>query len=252
MQRVSSSVPIVLTLLFCTAFIGAQTPGKLAEGVYGNPENPNPKTNLHWEMAKRTDSGFRVESTQSEEPNITQEFAFSDEWKPISYSMKIAPRDATGKPIGITCQYLSDAISCDATHKGISLRNSLHVAGPKVFLPPGSATDMFWTLATVCAQADRTAGKVTKVAEVSIGDDPNDAVLDLEVSETLSVEYVGQEDLKTTFGTIQAYKFQIGEITVWTAHSGLLVAMTLGGSDSKARMGLLSLDDTTHRLLVDH
>jgi hypothetical protein len=203
-------------------------------------------------MVKNLDGSFIVEITKSGERNqgrIVEKFGFTGTWKPILYSVEMHSRDSAQPSMSLECSFLADAISCDALHKGKLSKSSLRIAGPKVFLPPGFMTDMFWMMATVCAQAERTPGKITNVAEVSVADDPDDSVLKLEVAESLPVAYVGQEDLKTALGTTRANKFRIKDMTVWTADSGLLLALTSEGSDNGKRFGLSSLNDVTHRLL---
>ena len=244
---------VILALSLCPISVSAQPPSKLAEGDYGVSESPTTKmAGFHWAMRKSLDGGFIVESTQSGERNqgrIVENFGFTDAWKPVLYSFETLSKDSDQPSTSLKCRFTTDAISCDALHKGKLSKDSLHIAGPKVFLPPGFMTDMFWMMATVCAQAERTPGKITNVAEVSVADDPDDSVLKLEVAESLPVAYVGQEDLKTALGTTRANKFRIKDMTVWTADSGLLLALTSEGSDNGKRFGLSSLNDVTHRLL---
>jgi hypothetical protein len=244
---------LLLALSLCPIYAGAQPPSKLAEGAYGVSESLTQKTaGSHWEMRKSLDGGFIVEVTQSGERNqgrIVESFGFTNTWKPFLYSIGIHSIDAAQPSMSLECRFLADAISCDSLHKGKRSKGLLRIAGPKVFLPPGFMTDMFWMMATVCAQAERTPGKITNVAEVSVADDPEDSVLKLEVAESLPVAYAGQEDLKTELGTTRAHKFRIKDMTVWTADSGLLLALTPEGSDGGRRIGLSSLNDITHRLL---
>jgi hypothetical protein len=64
------------------------------------------------------------------------------------------------------------------------------------------------------------------------------------------VTYIGLEDLKIGLGTIRAHKFRTLDMTVWTADSGLVLAIEEGGSSGgEGRTELVSLDDPTHRLL---
>jgi hypothetical protein len=203
-------------------------------------------------MAKSSDGGFLVESTRIPEPklvNTVQHFGFTEGWKPTSYSIKVMRKDSVEKTISLLCQYLPDAISCNAVTKGIQSKGSLPTAGPRVFLPPRFGTDIFWMMATVCAQAERTPGRITNVAEISIKDNPDPSVLELEVGETLPVAYIGQEKLQTVLGTNIALKFRIQDMTVWTADSGLVLAITSEGSDNGERIELSSLNDTTNILL---
>jgi hypothetical protein len=242
------------SLSLCASFVGAQTSDKLAEGFYKVSEDPMHKaTGIHWEMTKGTDGGFVIERTRigkSGPGNIVQQFGFTGDWKPISYSMRVAPNGAVQtSAYSLVCQYRLAAVSCDAVIKGIETRSSLTVTGPRVIIPPGFVIDVFWMMATTCSQAERTPGKVTNIAEVSMVDDHNSSAMKLGILETLPVAYIGQEDLKTALGTTRAHKFRIQNMTVWTAESGLLLAMTPEGSDGGERIDLSVLNDTTNRLL---
>jgi hypothetical protein len=247
MRRFSTFIKVLSALLSCAIFVTAQTPIKLAEGSYGVPETPMAAA-IRWEITKSADGGFLVTSAQSGKPNLVQEFGFTDNWNPSLYSMNITPTDSAQRSLSLICRYLSDSISCDAHHKGLEVKSSLHITGPKIFFSEG--IDVIWMMAAVCAQAERTPGKATEVTEISIADDPDDSVLKLEVSESLTVVYVGQESLKTTLGTTQANKFRVGDMTIWTGDSGLILALTVEGSDSGKRIELSSLNDTTRKLIT--
>jgi hypothetical protein len=259
-KNLISTLFALLVLPICLTVARAQAPGILAEGVYGaNTQSPMPTVpgvhwvhGLHWTMTGVPGGGFKVEEARIVSGNdnrFVQVFGFSKEWKPASFSLQMFSRDSAQPSMSLVCEYQQDAISCDGLDHEKTTSDSLHVDGPKVFLPPGFATDMFWVMAAVCTQAERTPGKVTDVAVVSVVDDPKSSVLKLEVAESLPVAYIGQEDLKTALGTMRAHKFRIQDMPVWTADSGLVLAMTFESSDGGTRIDLSSLEDKTHSLV---
>lgn len=249
----------VLALSLWASSCCAQTIDKLADGSYSSGKSPAPgAVSQHWEMTKVPDGGFLVTSTWVGGPaklsNAIQELAFTEDWKPTSYSIKMAPADAPQKSISLKCQYLPNAISCNSVINGVSSKGSFPVTGPHVFFPMAFIMDISWIMASVCSQAERSPGKVTNVAEIGMKmqNDPDPSVTALEVAETVPVLYVGREELKTALGKTFAHKFQSQDMTVWTADSGLVLAMTVEGSDEGERLELTSLNDTTNKLLTPH
>jgi len=252
------SIGVLAALGFCVITARAQTPGILAEGIYNDedknsPISPTPIVPVwHWKMTSHADGSFTVEDapiTVNENVKLVEVFGFSKEWKPASYALKTYLGDSTQNSVSIVCKYQQDAISCDWFEHGKKRSSgSLHIHGPKVFFPDSEDADIFWSTAAACIQAERTPGKVTTVSVVTI--DPSNPPFKLVVAGSFAVTYMGQGDLKIGLGTIRAHKFRIDDSTVWTADSGLVLAMEGDEcSGCEGRTELISLDDPTHRLL---
>lgn len=251
------SIGVLVALTFCVISARPQTPGILAEGIYDDYDKsaPSPAPIVpvwHWKMTTAPGDSFTVEdaamTVNGNDIKYVEVFGFSKEWKPASFTFKTFSGDSSQPFVSLVCKYRQDAIGCDWFEHGKTHRGSLQVHGPKVFFPPGDDADTFWLTAAACIQAERTSGKVTNISVVTI--DPSKPLFKLEIAESLAVTYIGQEDLKIGLGTIRAHKFRIQNSTVWTADSGLVLAMEDGGiSGGKGRTELVSLDDPTHRLL---
>ena len=251
------SMGVLVALAFCVISARPQTPGILAEGTYDDYDKSAPRPSplvpiWHWKMTTGPDGSFTVEDAamkvNGNDVKYVEVFGFSKEWKPASFTFKTFSGDSSQPFVNLVCQYHQDAISCDWLEDGKTHRGTLHVHGPKVFFPPGDDADTFWLTAAECIQAERTAGKATNISVVTI--DLSKPLVKLEVAGSSAVTYIGQEDLKIGLGTIRARKFRTQDMTVWTADSGLVLAMQDGGSSGGgARTELVSLDDPTHRLL---
>jgi len=244
-----------LLLIFSRFAASAQTqsPQVLAEGTYGVADSmTHSEKGLHWKMVRTPDGGFLVTSTplgDAKPVDVIQEFGLSSTWKPTSYSIKVTRKGFGELVISLSCRYLSNSINCDSFDKGKTTRASLPIRGPSIFLPPGFATDMFWIMATICAQADRTTGKLTTITEVGVADNPDSSILNLESEEPFPITYVGLEDLKTVLGIFRAHKFTNQDMTIWTTEKGLVLAMKLGNTEDDKPIELISLEDNTHELL---
>ncbi|HUB20429.1 MAG TPA: hypothetical protein VL990_17440, partial [Acidobacteriaceae bacterium] len=246
------SIGVLVALTFCVISARPQTPSILAEGTYDGHDKSAPSPSpivpvWHWKMTSGPGGSFTVDDAamkvNGNDIKYVEVFGFSKEWKPASFTLKTFSGNSAQPTVSLVCEYHQDAISCDWLEPGITYRGSLHIDGPKVFFPPGDDADTFWLTAAECIQAERTPGKVTNVSVVTI--DQSSPPLKLEVVGSSAVTYVGQEDLKIGLGTIRAHKFRIEDFTVWTADSGLVLAM----EDVEGRTELISLDDPTHRLL---
>ena len=246
------SFSVLVAFTFCVISVRPQTPRILAEGTYDDHDKSAPSSAplvpvWHWKMTSGPGGSFTVEdaavTVYGNDIKYVEVFGFSKEWKPASFTFKTFSGDSAQPFASIVCQYHQDSISCGLFEPAKTYRGSLHVHGPKVLFPPGDDADTFWLTAAECIQAERTPGKVTNVSVVTI--DQSNPPLKLEVVGSSAVTYIGQEDLKIGLGTIRAHKFRIENSTVWTADSGLVLAM----EDVEGRCELISLDDPTHRLL---
>ena len=251
------TIGVLVALIFCVTSARPQTSGILAEGTYDDHDksapSPSPLVPVwHWKMTTIPGGGFAVEDAamtiNGNDLKYVEVFGFSEEWKPASFTFKTFSGNLSQPLVSLACKYHQDAISCDWFEHRITHRGSLDVQGPKVFFPPGDDADPFWLTAAECIQAERTPGKVTNISAVTI--DLSKPSFKLEVAGSLAVTYIGLEDLKIGLGTIRAHKFRTLDMTVWTADSGLVLAIEEGGSSGgEGRTELVSLDDPTHRLL---
>ena len=220
--------------------------GVVADGVYGHPQITATKASgRKWTMTRTAAGDLLVNNTVTNpgQISIVQDFQLSADWHPISYSFALNSMNPAMPSQRVFCKYDPASIACILHYKGKTSRASLAISGPRVFLLPLS-TDVFWLAALECIQVERTPGKMTSVAVVSIADKADPAALQLEVVDRVSLRYMGQEKLTTSLGTFLAHKFDADGGAFWTSDAGLLLAMTVGGT----KMELVSLHDSTGKL----
>jgi hypothetical protein len=224
-----------------------QSTGVIADGTYGYPPTLEKRTSARkWTMARTATGGFLIDNTVTNpgQISIVQDFQLSADWRPVSYSFALNSMNALLPSQRVLCKYAPASITCTLHYKRKTDRASLDISGPRVFLL-GLPTDVFWLSALECIQVDRTPGKVTSIAVVSIADNAGPAALKLEVVDRIPFRYMGQEKLTTSLGTFLAHKFTAEGGTFWTSDAGLLLAMTVSGGP---KMELYSLHDSTDKL----